>query len=127
AEEYMRQHYAEQITLAKVAREAGYAPRYLSTLFKKKHAITFERYLAQLRIDRAKQLLSGTQLSLERVAQLSGFSGRHYFGRAFRQLTGETPRRHRLRTKSMLAAALREKDVLLAASRAGEIVHHPKL
>ena len=112
AEEYMRQHYAEGITLAKVAREAGYAPRYLSALFKRKHRVTFEHYLTQLRIERAKHLLSRTPLTLERVAQLSGFSGRHYFGRVFRQTTGETPQRHRLRTKSMLAAALREKDAI---------------
>jgi AraC-like DNA-binding protein len=110
AEEYMRQHYAEQITLGQVAREAGYAPRYLSALFKRKHRVTFEHYLTQLRIERAKHLLSGTELTLERVAQLSGFSGRHYFGRVFRHGTGETPHRHRLRTKTMLAAALREKD-----------------
>jgi AraC-like DNA-binding protein len=112
AEEYMRQHYAEQITLGQVAREAGYAPRYLSALFKRKHRVTFEHYLTQLRIERAKHLLSGTELTLERVAQLSGFSGRHYFGRVFRQSTGETPHRHRLRTKTMLAAALREKDAV---------------
>ncbi len=117
AEEYMRQHYAEGLTLGQVAREAGYAPRYLSALFKKKHRATFERYLTQLRIERARHLLSGTQLTLERVAQLSGFSGRHYFGRVFRQSTGETPRRHRLRTQTMLAAALREKDVARRSGR----------
>jgi AraC-like DNA-binding protein len=118
AEEYMRQHYAEGLSLGQVAREAGYAPRYLSALFKRKHRVTFEHYLTQLRIERAKHLLSGTQLTLERVAQLSGFSGRHYFGRVFRQSTGETPHRHRLRTKTMLAAALRERDGVLRSGGA---------
>jgi AraC-like DNA-binding protein len=117
AEEYMRQHYAEGITLGRVAREAGYAPRYLSALFKRKHRVTFEHYLTQLRIEHAKHLLSRTELTLERVAQLSGFSGRHYFGRVFQKTTGETPHRHRLRTKSMLNAALREKDAIRAVGR----------
>jgi AraC-like DNA-binding protein len=117
AEEYVRQHYAESISLERVAREAGYAPRYFSALFKRKHGITFERYLCLLRIDRAKHLMSTTLLSLDRVAQLSGFSGRHYFGRVFRRLTGETPHRHRVRRKTMLAAALREKDTKSALLR----------
>jgi YesN/AraC family two-component response regulator len=92
AEEHMRRHYAEPLTLGGVARVAGFAPNYFSTLFRKKQGITFERYLLQLRVARAKQLLSTeSTLGLSRVAQLSGFSDAHYFGRAFKTLVGETP------------------------------------
>jgi len=93
AEEYVRQHYTESLSLRRVAREAGFAPNYFSMLFRRKQRITFERYLMQLRVERAKQLLSSkTSLSMHRVAQLSGFSTGHYFGRVFKRFTRETPR-----------------------------------
>ena len=61
--------------------------------------MTFESYLTQLRIERAKQLLSGTALNLERVAQLSGFSRRSYLGRVFRRQAGVTPMAYRRRVR----------------------------
>ena len=99
AEEYMRRHYADSLGLDRVARVAGYAPKYFSELFKKKQRMTFESYLTQLRIERAKQLLSGTALNLERVAQLSGFSRRSYLGRVFRRQAGVTPMAYRRRVR----------------------------
>jgi AraC-like DNA-binding protein len=93
AEEYVRQHYTEPLSLRRVARVAGFAPNYFSMLFRRKQRVTFERYLMQLRVERAKQLLSSkASLSMQRVAQLSGFSTGHYFGRVFKRFTRETPR-----------------------------------
>ncbi len=99
AEEYLRVHYQEPVTLERVARVAGFAPSYFSELLHKKQGVTFARYLIQLRLERAKQLLSGTPLSLQRVAQLSGFSTRFYLGRVFKRLTGVTPRAFRRRAQ----------------------------
>jgi AraC-like DNA-binding protein len=99
AEAYMRRHYAESLGLGLVARVAGYAPKYFSELFKKKQRLTFESYLTQLRIERAKQLLSGTTLNLQRVAQLSGFSTRSYLGRVFKRRAGVTPMAYRRRVR----------------------------
>jgi AraC-like DNA-binding protein len=97
AEEYMRKHYAEALSLARVARVAGFSPTYFSELFRKRQGITFERHLVSLRIERAKQLLSGTGLNLERVARLSGLSTRTYLGRVFKRFAGETPMQYRRR------------------------------
>jgi AraC-like DNA-binding protein len=104
AEEYMRLHFAEALALPRVARVAGYAPKYFSELFKQKQRITFERHLMQLRIERAKQLLSGTELNLERIAQLSGLSTRYYLGRTFKRCTGITPMTYRRRVQRGLVA-----------------------
>jgi AraC-like DNA-binding protein len=93
AEEYVHQHYTEALSLRRVARVAGFAPNYFSMLFRKKQRVTFERYVMQLRVERAKQLLSGkATLGMQRVAQLSGFSTGHYFARVFKRFTKETPR-----------------------------------
>jgi two-component system response regulator YesN len=57
--------------------------------------MTFERYLRQLRIERAKQLLVSTDLDMQRVAQLSGLGTRQYLARMFRRVLGMTPLEYR--------------------------------
>jgi AraC-like DNA-binding protein len=93
--EHIRQHYGEPLTLPAVARLAGFGPSYFSVLFKKRENTTFEGYVRQLRIEKAKQLLIGTDMGMQQVATLSGFGDRHYFARAFKRVVGVTPGEHR--------------------------------
>jgi AraC-like DNA-binding protein len=88
---FIGHHFTEPIGLADVARVAGFAPRHFARLFKRRESTTFEAYVRKLRIERAKQLLAGTDLSVERVAQLSGFVLRPHFHRVFKQIVGTTP------------------------------------
>jgi YesN/AraC family two-component response regulator len=88
---YIHQHFTEKLTLTQVARVAGFAPGYFSVLFQKREKMTLDRYVRQLRIERAKQLLKGTDLSVERVSQLAGFALRPYFYRVFGETTGMRP------------------------------------
>jgi AraC-like DNA-binding protein len=99
AEEFIRKHYTRPLSLARVAREAGFSRTYFSELFRAKMGTTFESFLAQLRILRARQLLSRTPLTVGRVAQLSGFKTPEYLSRAFKRATGETPIEHRRRVR----------------------------
>jgi AraC-like DNA-binding protein len=101
AEEYMRHHCTEPLTLARVAQVSGFAPTYFSRLFRKTQGTTFERYLMQLRVERAMHLLSNTSLNLERVAKLSGFCTRHHFGAMFKRHSGETPGHYRARDRRL--------------------------
>jgi AraC-like DNA-binding protein len=100
AEELMRRHYAEPLGLPRVAKAVGFAPKYFSRLFHARQGVTFEQYLVRLRIERAKQLLSGTPLTLERIAQLTGLSNRNYLGRVFKRLERETPIAYRRRFRA---------------------------
>jgi AraC-like DNA-binding protein len=100
AEAYMRAHYAEPLTLARVAREAGLAPGHFSRLFHQKERVTFQTYLMRLRVERGQQLLAATALDLSHVARLSGLSTAEYFGRIFRRSTGETPIAYRRRVRA---------------------------
>jgi AraC-like DNA-binding protein len=70
---YIRDHVGDRLRLADVARVAGFAPQYFSKLMKREHGATFERYVRQLRLARAQQLLlSESTLDAERVAHLAG-------------------------------------------------------
>jgi AraC-like DNA-binding protein len=95
AEAYLREHYAEPLDLERVARISGFATSYFSRLFRKKHGTTFVNYLTKLRLERAKELLASTDLSLQRVAALSGISSRHYLNRQFKLWYAQTPIRYR--------------------------------
>jgi AraC-like DNA-binding protein len=89
--DFIHQHFTEPMTSRQVAKIAGFAPGYFCQLFKRRERMTFEQYLRRLRIEHAKQLLLGTDLSVERVGQLSGYALRHYFHRVFRRSVGVTP------------------------------------
>ena len=88
---HVKRHYGERLTLATVARVAGFAPNYFSRLFKRRERVPLELYIRGLRIERAKQLLATTDLEVKRVAQLSGFATQHYFARVFKRVVGMTP------------------------------------
>jgi AraC-like DNA-binding protein len=92
---FIQQHVSEPLSLTQVSRVAGFAPRHFSRLFKQRERMTFEHHVRQLRVERAKDLLAGTDLSVERVGQLSGFSLRPYFQRVFKQITRMTPNEFR--------------------------------
>ena len=92
---YIHEHFSEPLTVPDVAHVAGFAPGYFAQLFKRRERMTFDRYVRKLRIERAKQLLKGTALSVERVGQLAGFPLRPYFFRIFKESVGITPQAYR--------------------------------
>jgi AraC-like DNA-binding protein len=120
AEEYMREHFAEPLTLRRVARIAGFAPAYFSHLFHERHSRTFVDYLTALRIGRAKELLAGTSLSVESIAKLSGISRQQYLSHLFKKATSITPLEFRRRELRMRAIELgRDVETRKRRRRAG--------
>ena len=88
---FVRDHLGDPLTLAQVSRVAGFAPRYFSKLFVHSERMTFRRYLRQVRLASAKQLLLSTTLSVDRIAKLCGFRARVHFHRAFKATFRMTP------------------------------------
>jgi AraC-like DNA-binding protein len=95
AVEYLHQHYGERIRLSQVARVAGFSPSHFSKLFIQRERVSFEHYLRNLRLERAKQLLEGSDLGAARVAELAGFGSAQYFSDVFRDVLGMTPLAYR--------------------------------
>jgi AraC-like DNA-binding protein len=93
--EFIHQHFGEPLTLEQVARVAGFAPHYFSELFRKRERRTFEHYLATLRLERAKDLLSNSALSVTRIAELTGLRSPQYLCRVVRASVGKTPLEYR--------------------------------
>jgi AraC-like DNA-binding protein len=94
---HIDQHYTEPLRLPEVAKIAGFTPSYFSKLFIQSERMPFSRYVARLRVERAKRLLTTTRLNLTHVARLSGFPTAAYLCTAFGDATGTTPARWRIR------------------------------
>ncbi|HEV8245547.1 MAG TPA: AraC family transcriptional regulator [Polyangiaceae bacterium] len=97
---HIQRHYQEQLTLQAVARVAGMTPDHFSRLFRRRERMTFAVHLRQLRIERSKQLLTNTNLEVNRIAKLCGFASQHYFNRTFQTVVGTAPLEWRKRRPS---------------------------
>ena len=87
----MVEHLDQPIGLADLAGVACVSTFHFSRMFRAKTGLPPHRYLAELRIERAKTLLLRGELSLAEVALACGFSDQSNFGRAFRKACGSTP------------------------------------
>lgn len=91
AKRYIQQHYREALRLEDVSSAVGFNATYFSTLFKKETGQNFVDYLTDLRIGKAKELLSGEDLSVQDVAEMVGYQDLKYFSKLFKKLTGVSP------------------------------------
>ena len=88
--------YADDLGLSELAAEAGMSTFHFAREFKRATGATPHQYLIKLRIERAKELLSHSKMSLVDVGSRAGFSHQSHFTRLFRRLTGTTPQSYRL-------------------------------
>ena len=85
------------LSLATIADEVGYNPKYLSRLFKEKMGIGYAQYLRNLRIKHAITLFENGIDSVKNVAFLSGFSDALYFSSVFKSEVGLSPQAYKKR------------------------------
>ncbi|MGG1555234.1 helix-turn-helix domain-containing protein [Paenibacillus ferrarius] len=91
---YLKVHYAEELSLEICADQLSASPYTLSRSFKQVMGVNFVDYLLQLRIDRAKELLLGTELKINEVAERVGYQ-HSYFNKLFKGNVGLTPTQYR--------------------------------
>lgn len=88
--EYIDNHYSSPITLALLSEMFQINQSYLSKLFRDKMNKNFVYYLNEVRIRHARQLLAGSRLSVDEIAERTGFNNANYFVRVFKKTTGMT-------------------------------------
>ena len=80
---------------ADLARRFGMSRQHMDLLFRQRARFTPVQMLQHLGVVRAKQLLTGTDLTLRQIAGECGYADLPYFGVLFRKLTGTTPAAYR--------------------------------
>jgi len=93
--EYVEEHLAENIELETLANIARLSKWHFARAFKQSVGTPPHFYSIQRRLERAKELLAATDLSLAQIALKSGFNDQSHFSRRFRMFVGVTPRSFR--------------------------------
>lgn len=88
---YCRQHLAHHISVEQMARVAGVSRSHLSRHFQEALGISPAKYLMQLRLDVAMELVRKGELSVKEIAEEVGFDSANYFGKVFAGRFGAAP------------------------------------
>lgn len=92
---YMEQHYVEDLTLADLARSANISKSECARCFHESLHTTPYKYLTEIRLSKAAQLLKETEEPIGNIAASVGFHQISHFGKCFREKTGYSPRAYR--------------------------------
>lgn len=88
---YMNRHLCEQISVQSVADAVNLSSSYFSRQFKSRTGYSPYEYILLRRIDRAKHLLSSTQLSVKEIAYATGYNSEEHFIHSFQKNVGIPP------------------------------------
>ncbi|MBD2843703.1 AraC family transcriptional regulator [Paenibacillus sp. IB182496] len=92
---YIDTHAHEDISLYVLGELAGLTPAYVSTLFKETLGVSFSEYLTGARMERAKQLLASSGLTVTEIAARVGYRNLQYFCTRFKAYSGMTPNQYK--------------------------------
>ena len=100
-EKYIRAHYNEELTLNTLADLVYLNPNYLSGIFAQTTGCTLNRYIKQIRMEKAQELLLNTNMKVSDISQAVGYPNTSYFCKSFQKMFGATPERFRQRDTSL--------------------------
>ena len=95
AKQYIQQNFMKPISLEDVSSVAGFNATYFSSLFKKETGSNFVEYLTEIRMNRAKDLLKETNMSIAAVCEAVGYNDLKHFTKSFKKATGIKPGEYR--------------------------------
>lgn len=99
--EFISIHIKEKISIKQLAEQAGYTEYYFSHKFKNEVGLTVSEYIKHEKIQHAKLLLCGTNLSIQEIAEELSFSSRSYFSQSFKSETGVYPNEYRIQNSHL--------------------------
>lgn len=94
---YIQENYSKDISLDDVSGIVNISPYYFSKIFKEETGENFIEYLTRIRIERAKELLVKSDISVKEAGIRSGYADPNYFSRIFKKQTDMTPSEYKTR------------------------------
>ena len=95
-DDYVQAHYQEKLSLKSLGEMFYVNNVYLGQLYKKRHGMAFRDYLNQIRLEKAQELLAGTDMRIYAIAEEVGFGKVEYFINKFVQMNAMTPNQYRI-------------------------------
>ncbi|MBD2100411.1 helix-turn-helix domain-containing protein [Leptolyngbya sp. FACHB-261] len=93
--DYIHTHLDRDLSLAGIAKVINISPTYFASLFKSAMGISSYQYVIQQRVERAKLMLSKTDLTIAEIASQVGFSSQSHLTQQFKRFTETTPKQVR--------------------------------
>ncbi|ETX07443.1 GlxA family transcriptional regulator [Candidatus Entotheonella palauensis] len=104
AQQWLHEHFAEPFSFADVARQLGMSQRTLNRRFKLATGMSPGRYVQQLRLEQARELLRDTNLPIAEIAVSVGYQDIGYFSTLFREQMAQSPTEYRQAVRGKLFA-----------------------
>ncbi len=88
---YIREHYAEDLSIKELAEVACVSPNYFSAMFKKEIGQNYKAYLTAIRMEEALRLLRETDYKTYEIGEKVGYNNARRFVDAFKQVYSVSP------------------------------------
>lgn len=98
---FIFEHLEEDFDIEDMARQLGWNPRKLSSMFRNFYNMKLTELIGNIRIERAITLLETTEISISQIAMQCGFGSLRNFNRAFLQRVSCTPSAYRQQRKTV--------------------------
>lgn len=98
---FMRTHMCQRIVINDIAEAAGVSKTTLHRIFRERLHVSPHSRLAQMRLERALLLLSGTPLSIAEIAFQTGYADQSALTRHLKAVKGTTPAAYRQATSAV--------------------------
>ncbi|MBN2024157.1 MAG: helix-turn-helix domain-containing protein [Pirellulales bacterium] len=92
---FMREHLGGRYSLRQFAQMAHMSAHHYCSLFKTRHGFSPIEYFNRLKIQHARELLTGSGMQIRQIARDLGFDDPYYFSRLFRRIVGVSPAQYR--------------------------------
>jgi transcriptional regulator GlxA family with amidase domain len=106
AQDWLQQHFNEEIKISNLANSLDLSIRSFNRRFKQATGVTASQYLLTQRLENARDLLRTSNLSIQEVAEKSGYQNSSYFCLRFKDEMRQTPLNYRKASRGKLFKTL---------------------
>lgn len=92
---YINENYYLELTNKSVAKQFGYHPHHLNSIFLETEKITLHKYIDKVRLKYARNMLIHSECSIGDIAEKCGFGDSSYFSKFFLKYMSITPKEYR--------------------------------
>lgn len=88
---YIEENLDRDLSLTTLANKCFYNPSYFSRIFKERYSVPLSEYVMNKRMEKARELLITTELSITMIASMVGFNNKSFFYKTFYKAYQKTP------------------------------------